>query len=56
LIDTLKEMKLREKYFVIVGGGPVSQEWADKIGADGYGRSAVQAVEMVRKLMGKKKR
>jgi methanogenic corrinoid protein MtbC1 len=38
-----KEMKLREKYFVIVGGGPVSQEWADKIGADGYGRSAVQA-------------
>ena len=55
LIDTLKEMKLRDKYFVIVGGGPVSQEWADKIGADGYGRSAVQAVEMVRKLMGKKK-
>ncbi len=39
VIDTLKEMKLRDKYFVIVGGGPVTQEWADKIGADGYGKS-----------------
>ena len=51
VIDTLKEMKLREKYFVIVGGGPVTQEWADKIGADGYGKSAMQAAEMIKKLM-----
>ena len=34
VIDTLKEMGIREKYFVIVGGGPVNQEWADRIGAD----------------------
>jgi trimethylamine corrinoid protein len=54
VIDTLKEMKLREKYLVIVGGGPVTQEWADRIGADGYGKSAVQAAEIVRKLMSKK--
>jgi len=54
VIETLKEMHLREKYFVIVGGGPVTQEWADKIGADGYGRSAVQAVEIVKKLLGER--
>ncbi len=51
VIEALKEMNLREKYFVIVGGGPVTQEWADKIGADGYGKSAVQAVEIVKKLL-----
>ncbi len=51
VIDTLKEMKLREKYFVIVGGGPVTQEWADRIGADGYGKSAVQAADVAKKLL-----
>jgi corrinoid protein of di/trimethylamine methyltransferase len=55
VVDTLKDMKLRDKYFVVVGGGPVSQEWADKIGADGYGSSAVQAVELIKNLMAKKR-
>ena len=54
VIETLEEMDLRGKYFVIVGGGPVSQEWADEIGADGYGESAVQAVEIARKLLGQR--
>jgi len=52
IIDTLKEMNLRDKYRVIVGGGPVTQEWADEIGADGYGESAVQAVGLVKELLG----
>ncbi len=51
VIETLREMRLREKYFVIVGGGPVTQEWADEIGADGYGGSAVQAMEIVKGLL-----
>ena len=51
VIDTLKEMNLRDKYFVIVGGGPVTQEWADRIGADGYEKSTVQAAEMVKRLL-----
>lgn len=51
VIEVLKEMGLREKYIVIVGGGPVTQEWADKIGADGYGESAIQAVATVKKLL-----
>jgi corrinoid protein of di/trimethylamine methyltransferase len=51
VIEILKEMNLRQKYLVIVGGGPVTKEWADKIGADGYAESAFQAVEIVRKLL-----
>ena len=50
-IQTLDEMNLRDKYQVIVGGGPVTQEWADQIGADGYSESAVQAVNLVKDLM-----
>jgi len=51
VINALKERKLRNKYFVIVGGEPVIQEWADKIGADGYGKNAIEAVEFVKKLL-----
>jgi len=52
VIETLEEMNLRDRYFVIVGGGPVSPEWADEIGADGYGKSAIQAVDVIKKLLG----
>jgi methanogenic corrinoid protein MtbC1 len=34
-----------------VGGGPVTQEWADEIGADGFGEDAVQAVELLKRLL-----
>jgi 5-methyltetrahydrofolate--homocysteine methyltransferase len=40
------------KYPVIVGGAPVTQEFADKIGADGYGANAPLAVETVHRLVG----
>jgi corrinoid protein of di/trimethylamine methyltransferase len=55
VIDILKEMNLRKKYFVIVGGGPVTKEWADKIGADGYAGSAFQAIEVIKRLLSQKK-
>jgi methanogenic corrinoid protein MtbC1 len=51
VIDALRELNLRDRYRVIVGGGPVTQEWADEIGADGYGENAVQAVELLTKLL-----
>jgi trimethylamine corrinoid protein len=55
VIDTLKEMGIREKYFVIIGGGPVNREWAERIGADGYGKSAIDAVSLVKGLMASKR-
>jgi trimethylamine corrinoid protein len=51
VIDALRELDLRDEYRVIVGGGPVTQEWADEIGADGFGEDAVQAVELLKKLL-----
>jgi len=51
VIEILGEMNLRANYFVIVGGGPVTQEWADEIVADGYGKSAIQAAELVKELI-----
>ncbi len=55
VIDTLKEMGIRQKYIVIIGGGPVNQEWADRIGADGYGKSAIDAVTLVKGLLAERK-
>jgi trimethylamine corrinoid protein len=54
VIDTLKELNLRDKYKVIIGGGPVSQEWAEEIGADGYGKTAIEAVAVVTELLSSK--
>ena len=51
VITTLSEMGLRDKYYVIVGGGPVTPQWAEQIGADGYGESAIHAVKLVKELM-----
>jgi trimethylamine corrinoid protein len=55
IIDLLKSKGLRDNYIVMVGGGVVTQEWADKIGADGYGELASDGVEIARKLVSKKK-
>ncbi len=44
LIQTLREEGLRDQYKVIIGGGPTSQEFADRIGADGYADLAYGAV------------
>lgn len=51
VIDALQELNLRHKYRVIVGGGPTTQEWADEIGADGYGRDPVAAVGLLQRLL-----
>jgi len=47
LIDMLHGVeKYRGRFKVMVGGGPVSQEWAQKAGADGYGDDAIEAVRI----------
>lgn len=50
-VDTLTEEGVRDQFRVIIGGAPVTQEFADSIEADGYGPDAARAVELVRKLM-----
>ena len=50
-IDFIQESGARDQFKVIVGGAPVTQEFADQIGADGYGADATRAVEVTKKLI-----
>lgn len=50
LIEKLKEEGIRDDYKVIIGGAPVTQEYADEIGADGYSADAQSAVELSESL------
>ena len=52
VIKRLVAAGLRDKIKVMVGGAPVTPEWADKIGADGYANNAPEAVEIAKKLVG----
>ena len=52
VIATMKEAGLKDKVKVIVGGCPVTQEFADEIGADAVGFDAADAVKKVGKLLG----
>jgi 5-methyltetrahydrofolate--homocysteine methyltransferase len=52
-IEALEEAGIRGKVKVIIGGAPVTQKYADEIGADGYGRDAASAATLVKKLLGK---
>jgi corrinoid protein of di/trimethylamine methyltransferase len=51
VIEALEEQGTRDKYKVMVGGGAVTQEWADKITADGYAENAYGAVEKASELV-----
>jgi corrinoid protein of di/trimethylamine methyltransferase len=47
VLELLRGKGLKEKFFVAVGGAPVTQAWAAQIGADGYARGAYEAVQML---------
>lgn len=51
VIHCLAENNIRDKVKVIIGGGPVSQIYCDKIGADGYSENAVEAVKLADRLL-----
>ena len=51
VIEALEKAGLRSRVKVMVGGAPVSRRWADEIGADGYAKDAVSAVELARELV-----
>lgn len=50
VIKALEEAGLRSEVKVMVGGAPVTQEWADRIGADGYAPNAPEAVRVALEL------
>ncbi len=52
VIKRLEAAGMRDRIKVMVGGAPVTPEWADKIGADGYANNAPEAVEIAKKLTG----
>jgi len=52
IIEALEEAGLRDQVKIMVGGAPVTQNWADKIGADGYAEDAVAAVALAKRLVG----
>lgn len=53
VIYALKKEGLREKTKIIVGGGAITKDFADEIGADGYGAVATDAVDLARELLGR---
>jgi 5-methyltetrahydrofolate--homocysteine methyltransferase len=52
VLQALERADLRTKVKVMVGGAPVTQSFADEIGADGYGESAADAVDKAKELLG----
>jgi len=56
IIEHLEARGIRNKYCVLVGGGAVTQEWADSINTDGYGRTAGDAASLASKVITEKKK
>src|SRR5215831_11556195 len=50
-IEALKQAGLRDRVKVLIGGAPITQKYADEIGADGYSESAVGAVALAKKAV-----
>jgi corrinoid protein of di/trimethylamine methyltransferase len=53
IIRLMHDDSVRHKHKVLIGGGPTSQEYADKIGADGYANTAYEAVLLCNRLLGR---
>ena len=52
VIKGLKDAGIRDRVKVIVGGSPINQDFADSIGADGYGATAPEGVKVIKRLLG----
>jgi methylmalonyl-CoA mutase cobalamin-binding domain/chain len=51
VVQALKDAGLRDEVFVMVGGAPVTETFANAVGADAYGRDAAVAVELAKEYM-----
>ncbi len=54
VIDTMKDLGIRDDYIVLVGGAPLNEAFAEAIGADAYCRDAAVAVETAKEFMARK--
>jgi len=54
LEEVLRKEGLRDKYKTIVGGAPVTERWAARIGADGYAENANEAVKKITEMLQEK--
>jgi len=52
VVEEIQRQGLRAQLKIIVGGAPVTRQWAGEIGADGYAKDAVSAVTLVKELVG----
>tara|TARA_B100001750_G_C15508812_1_gene602229 strand:+ start:1684 stop:2421 length:738 start_codon:yes stop_codon:yes gene_type:complete len=55
-IEAFEEAGIREEIKVMVGGAPVTPDFADEMGADGYGKDAIACVEKAKELLNIKKK
>ena len=53
VVEKIKEAGLHPRVKVMVGGAPVTRDWAQQIGADGFSEDAIGAVGVARHLVGK---
>lgn len=54
VIKLFREQGIRDNYFIMVGGAPVTRKWADEIGADGYAKTAEEGVKLAASFMKRK--
>lgn len=52
VVEALDDLGLRPRVKVMVGGAPVTREWVQEIGADGYSEDAIGAVQVAKQLLG----
>lgn len=55
IIEFLKEKGVRDKYHVILGGAPVTQEWVEECGADSWGENAEVTIEILERVMAERR-
>jgi methanogenic corrinoid protein MtbC1 len=51
IIDALKQAGVRSQVKVLIGGAPITQKYAEEIGADGYAENAVGAVALAKEAV-----
>ena len=54
VIQSIVNEGIRDRVKIVVGGGPVTQDYVDEIGANGYGKDVFGAIDIVNKLLGNK--